>query len=211
VPRHGLSALFVCLLVLTGCQVGERPSFSDDPFGPGAITGDTSIDSVLAKFDSATTGPATAAYSVLRKYGALEYTSIAVLAGNRRSITIGNTRFVQIGSATETCTVDKSSPCMDGLVPQAASDVGLTIEFYAADTAKRLRRDAQAMIGPSVLHDETFVDQHATCVDVPLPGGTAVYCVLDNGLLAKLDDGDVLVTLTLWSESIDEGAFATGG
>ena len=210
-PRHGLRALLVCLLVITGCQVGERPSFSDDPFGPGAITGDTSIDSVLAKFDSATAGPATAAYSVLRKYGALEYTSIAVLAGNRRSVTIGNARFVQIGSATETCTMDGSSPCMDGLVPQAASDVGLTIDFYAADTAKRLRRDAQAMIGPSVLHDETFVEQHATCVDVPLSGGTAVYCVLDNGLLAKLDDGDVLVTLTLWSDSIDEGAFATGG
>ena len=54
---------------------------------------------------------------------------------------------------------------------------------------------------------DTIAGQNATCVDVPLPGGTAVYCALDNGLVAKLDDGDVLVTLTLYGEVVDPNAF----
>ena len=47
----------------------------------------------------------------------------------------------------------------------------------------------------------------ASCVSVALTGGTAVYCVLASGLLAKLDDGDVLVTLGLFVPTVDNAKF----
>ena len=81
------------------------------------------------------------------------------------------------------------------------------MDFYAADTAKRIRRDAEAKIGPAVAHTGTIAGQPVTCVDVPLPGGIAVYCALDNGLVAKVDDGDVLITLTLYGDVVDANAF----
>ena len=61
--------------------------------------------------------------------------------------------------------------------------------------------------GPVVERQEVIADQPASCIDVPLPGGVAVYCVLESGLLAKLDDGDVLVTLTLYGETVDDNIF----
>jgi hypothetical protein len=96
---------------------------------------------------------------------------------------------------------------VDGFDPQRISDTGVTYEFYAADTAKRLRRDAVAKVGPATASTQAIAGQNATCVDVPVTGGTAVYCALDSGLLAKLDDGDVLVTLTLYGATVDENNF----
>lgn len=212
-PRRGALALaaLVPLLALSACQTGKRPSFSTDPFVAGAMTGDANVDAVLTRLDAATKGPATAAYTVLRKYGVQDFTAVVVLDQGRRSVTLGNIRFVETGGTSETCHLDGSAPCVDGLQEQAASDTGLTIDFYAADMAKRLRRKTQALVGPSVAHDETVAGQHASCVDLPLNGGTAQYCVLDNGLVAHVDDSDVAVTLTSYSDTVDEGAFATSG
>jgi hypothetical protein len=53
--------------------------------------------------------------------------------------------------------------------------------------------------------------QSATCVDVPVPGGTSVYCALTNGPLARLDDGAVSINLTQYSPAIAESLFATTG
>lgn len=205
-PRR-LLPFVLPLLLLTGCQLGERPSFSSDPFPPGSLTGDPYIDAVLQRLDGVTSGPVTAVYSVLRKYGNTEYTATVILSNGQRAVTLGNTKYLQTEPVVQTCAIDGSSPCVNGIVAQASSDVGLTIDFYAADTAKRLRRDAQAKTGPSLTHTDTIGDQIATCVDTPLTGGTAVYCALDNGMLAKLDDGDVLVTLTMYSETADLTAF----
>ncbi|MFZ9628098.1 MAG: hypothetical protein ACO3C1_01955 [Ilumatobacteraceae bacterium] len=206
IPRR-LLALALPLLVVTGCQLGERPSFSSDPFPPGALTGDPYVDMVLERLDAVTTGPATAVYSVLRKYGNVEYTATVVLSNGQRAITLGTTKFLQTEPVVQTCAIDGSSPCLNGIVAQAASDVGLTIDFYAADTAKRLRRDAEAKTGPTLTHTDTIAGQSSACVDVPLTGGTAVYCALDNGILAKLDDGDVLVTLMMYADTADLTAF----
>lgn len=203
-------APLAALVLLAGCQLGERPTFSDDPFPPGLATGDPAIDAVLDKLDGVTRGPVTASYSVLRKFGAVEFPAGIVLSGGQRSITLGNTRYLQTEPLVQTCKVDGSSPCLTGIVTQSSSDVGLTIDFYAADTARRLRRDAQAKVGPTSLYNQDFAGIAATCVDVPLANGTAVYCALDNGLLAKLDDGDVLVTLTFLAETVDLNAFDVG-
>ena len=63
------------------------------------------------------------------------------------------------------------------------------------------------MVGPATAHVETIADQPVTCVDVPLSGGVAVYCVMDNGLVARLDDGDVAVNLTLFGDVADQSQF----
>lgn len=206
--RRGLVALALFAVLLTGCYTGERPYFNaEGAFPPGTTTGDPSIDAVLNKIDAVTEGPATAAYSILTKYGNVTRPGLVVLDPGSRSITVGNVRFIQTPERAATCTEDGSQPCIDALDLQRISDTGVTFDFYGADTAKRIRRDAEAKIGPAVLHTDTIAGQSATCVDVPLPGGTAVYCALDNGVVAKLDDGDVLVTLTLYGGVVDPNAF----
>jgi hypothetical protein len=198
----------VLTLVLTGCFTGERPSFQDaDAFPPGSTTGDPAIDAVLAKFDAVTTGPATAKYSVLTKYGNLTSKASVALSPGKRNIIVENTRYIQNDTGSATCTVDNTVPCSTGWDPTRISDTGLTVDFYATDTAKRLRRDAQAKVGPSTAHDESVADQPVTCVDVPLTGGTARYCALANGMVAILDDGDVRVALTGFSAKAADAQF----
>lgn len=208
VSRRTPLAVALCALLLTGCFTGKRGYFSDtETFPPGSSSGDPAIDAVLQRFDSATKGDATAAYNVLTKYGNVTTPALVALSPGKRSVTIGNTRYIQTETTAVTCTEDRSIPCVDGFDPQRISDTLVTVDFYAADTAKRLRRDAAAKLGPAIGHDDVIADQPATCVDVPLVGGTAVYCALANGLLAKLDDGDVAVTLTLYGDTVDASAF----
>jgi hypothetical protein len=205
--RRGAFALALSVVLLTGCFTGKRPSFTDDPFPPGTMTGDAAIDAVLTRLDAASTGPVTAAYSVLTKFGNTTSQAVVVLDGSNRSVTIGNVHYVDTPGAQATCAQDASVPCADGLDASKVSNIGVTIDFYAADTAKRLRRDFRGMVGPSTAHVETIADQPVTCVDVPLSGGVAVYCVMDNGLIARLDDGDVAVNLTLFGEVADQTQF----
>jgi hypothetical protein len=208
VSRRAALALTLCTLLLAGCFTGKRPYFSNnETFPPGSSSGDPAVDAVLARFDGVTTGPATAAYNVLTKYGNVTNPALVALSPGKRSVMVGNTRYIQTEDTAVTCTEDRSIACVDGFDAQRISDTLLTVDFYAADTAKRLRRDAAAKIGPATGYDDVIADQPATCVDVPVVGGTAVYCVLANGLLAKVDDGDVFVTLTVFGESVDESVF----
>jgi len=203
--RRVLPLLTLVALLLTGCFEGERPYFNDQPFPAGAPTGDAAIDAVLQKFDAATTGPATAGYSVLTKFGNVTHTAAVVLDTGSRSVTIGNVRYIETPTGAVTCTEDGSVPCITGLDATRVSDIGVTIDFYAAEAATRLRRDAQAVIAPSTPHVETIADQSALCVDVPLAGGVAVYCALDSGLVARVDDGDVAINLTAFAATADPG------
>ena len=205
--RRGAFAVVLCLVLLGGCFTGKRPSFKDDPFPVGTMTGDAAVDAVLTKLDAASAGPITAAYSVLTKFGNTTSQAIVVLDAGNRSVVIGNVHYIDTPGAQATCAQDASVPCIDGLDASKVSNIGITIDFYAADTAKRLRRDFRSMIGPSTPHVETIADQTATCVDVPLSGGTAVYCVMDSGLIARLDDGDVAVNLTLFGAVADPNEF----
>ncbi len=205
--RRGAVALVLSAALLAGCFTGKRPYFTDEPFPAGTMTGDASIDAVLAKLDAVTSGPATAAYSVLTKFGNTTASAVVILDAGSRSVTIGNVRYIDTPNAQATCAEDGSVPCLAGLDATKVSNIGITVDFYAADTAKRLRRDFRAMIGPSSPHVETIADQPVTCVDLPLSGGVAVYCVMDNGMVARLDDGDVAVNLTLFGAAADASKF----
>ncbi|MDP2292016.1 MAG: hypothetical protein Q8M22_12565 [Actinomycetota bacterium] len=201
--RRGAVALVLSTLVLTGCFTGKRPYFNDDPFPAGAPTGYAEADAVLAKLDAVTPGPVTAAYSVLTKFGNTTSQAVAVLDSGSRSVTIGNVRYVQTPTESVTCTEDGSVPCTEGLDAARVSDIGITIDFYAAEAATRLRRDARAAIAPPTASSLNVAEQVATCVSVPLAGGVAMYCALDDGMLAKLDDGDVAINLTLYGALAD--------
>ncbi len=206
--RRGIVAIALSTLLLAGCFTGKRPYFSDSQtFPSGSTTGDPAIDTVLDKLDHVTGGPVTATYTVLTKYGNTTRPAVVALSPGKRNIEIANTRYIQTETVAATCTTDGSVPCVTGFDPQRISDTGLTVDFYAADTAKRLRRDALAKLAPAVAHDDVIAGQTASCVDVSVPGGTAVYCVLSNGMVAKLDDGDVLVTLTLFGDVADASSF----
>ena len=199
--------IFAAAVVLSGCFTGQRPHFNSDPFAQGVPTGDAAIDAVLYELDAVTTGPATAVYAVLTKFGNTPTSATVVLDRSRRAIEVGQVRYVDTGGEQFTCTIDAdtdaATDCTKGFNPARISDVGITIEFYAAEAAKRLRRDAQAQLGPAVAHEEVIANQTATCVSVTVTGGTAIYCVLEDGLIAKLDDGDVLITLGLLEPTVD--------
>jgi hypothetical protein len=198
----------VLAILLGGCFTGERPSFADDQFGSGRPTGDPAIDAVLAKFDSVAAQPPTftAAYDITVRFGNLHKSATVTVDGRDRTVTMDGVHYLQTPELIETC---RDAICTTGLDPAAISDSQLTIDFYAADAAKRLRLDATAKIGPTASRTEQIAGQTATCVDVIQSTGTATYCVLDDGALAKLTDGDVYVTMTSFGATADPAAFAS--
>jgi hypothetical protein len=204
-----LGLVVLGLVVLSGCFTGQRPSITTEPFPAGSTSGDPSIDQVLAQLDQANDGPYTADYTVLTKFGNTTRPASVSVDPSRRSVTVGNVRFLTNGDVTQTCILDQVDPCSSTLDPARISDTQITPDFYAADAAKRLRRTAVGMVGTPVSHVETIADQSATCVDVPVPGGTSVFCVLAGGPLARLDDGAVKVDLTQYIPAVDESLFTT--
>ena len=202
----------VAALLLAGCFTGARPSFGNgDPFAPGTPTGDTNAAALLTLLDKEPTGPLHAEYDILTKYGNTTNPASVALSPGKRNITIGSTRFLQTESTAQTCPVDGGGPCANGFDVQRISNIGITPDFYAGDAAKRLRRDATAKVGPSAARTDVVAQQPVTCVDLPVPNGIAVYCVLDNGMLAVLDDGDVRVSLSVFGATVDPAAFTPIG
>ncbi|MFT3855842.1 MAG: hypothetical protein QM733_24415 [Ilumatobacteraceae bacterium] len=207
-PSLVASTLATAVLAVTlgGCFTGKRPSFADDQFSAGKPTGDAAIDAVLAKLDLATNHPPTftATYDIVVRFGNLDKTATVAVDGRNRSVTMGDVRYVQTPDVVETC---RGTTCTTGLDAAAFSDSMLTVDFAIADAAKRLRLDAAAKIGPTATRTEQVAGQEATCVDVVQSTGTASYCVLDAGVLAKLTDADVYVTLTSFAATVDPSLF----
>lgn len=208
VMRHRTVVLGMAIL-LSGCFTGQRPSVTTEPFQPGSTSGDPSIDRVLSALDSTNEGPFTADYTVLTKFGNTTRPATVAVSAGRRSVTVGNVRFTTFSGSSQTCILDKTDPCSATIDPARISDAQVTPDFYEIDAAKRLRRSAIARIGTPIAHVEQFAGQSATCVDVPVTGGTSTFCALPNGPLARLDDGAVTITLTQYAPAIDESLFTT--
>ena len=202
-------ALVAVILLLSGCFTGQRPSFATEPFPPGSRSGDPSIDQVLAQLDAVNEGPYTAEYTILTKFGDTTRPASVAVADSRRSVTVGDVRFLSAAGSSQTCILDATDPCSSSIDPARISDTQITPDFYAADAAKRLRRSAAARIGPPISHTDQIAGLAAMCVDVPLSGGTSVFCALTSGPLARLDDGAVAINLTQYSPTVDESLFAT--
>jgi hypothetical protein len=206
-------AVLGCALALGSCALGERPYFSDDPLAPGTATGDADIDALLSRMDgvAATQASYVATYSITVLYGGTSHTATAAGDGARTSTTIDGVRFIsESGGNVQTCTL-ATGECSPGLMANMVSNTMLTPDFWASDSARRLRRDAQAKVAPTRPYDVTIADQPASCVDVSVTGGVATYCVFQTGVLAKLVDGDVNVDATSYGGTPGPELFSTTG
>ena len=193
-------------LPLAACALGERPSFDDSPTAVGTDTGDPAIDAVLDLLDSVGGSMFTATYDATLLFGGKQSEATITQLGPRRSVTIGNIRFINESGSSRTCVLD-TGVCTEGIQAAAVSDTGLTPEFASGDMAKRLRRDAAAKVGPSTSSIVEVGGIEATCVDVTVTGGTKQYCVLPDGAIARFRGADIQLELRTHTAAADEGLF----
>lgn len=210
VPRPLLPAVVVAVAALiAGCATGPRPSFDTEQptLGP---TGDPAVDAVLDRLEAVEGQPFTADYEILTRLGGLESTATVVqTADGRRSVTVNDVRFLDGAGTTATCALGSGTPCENVINDARVSDVQLTHDFYAPSMARRLRVDAGRSIGDTTGYEITQAGQPALCVDVPVTGGTKVYCALESGVLARYDGADLFIELTRVDPAPDETKFAT--
>lgn len=189
-------------------MTGKRPSLGTAPTAAGIETGDANIDTVLASFDSVSGAVFTATYSATVRFGGtVTAVTVTQRAPNERSVTIGDTRYLTEATGTRTCTVSTGT-CVEGIDPQPVSNTGVTSELTFGDVAKRLRRFAGARTGATTAAQNTIAGQPATCVDLPLGVNVSTFCVLADGVLGRLGDGDIAVEMTSYSSTSDASLFA---
>ncbi len=196
-------------LALAACATGPRPSFdADEPMQQA--TGDPAIDAVLERLDRVGIEQFTAEYTILTRLGGQESTATVVQASDsRRSITINAVRFLDGTGTASTCDLT-TAECEAVINDARVSDVQITHDFYGSSFARRLRVDAGRSLAPARGYTETIAGQPATCADVPVSGGTKVYCATDAGPLARYDGNDVVIELVSSNPTPDETKFATG-
>jgi hypothetical protein len=101
--------------------------------------------------------------------------------------------------------------CVDTIDAARVSDVQMTPDFFGTSLSAKLRRDADVAIGTPTSSTEEVQGQAATCTAIPVEGATNTYCVLDNGVLARLAAGDLVVTMTAYEPGADASLFTEGG
>lgn len=193
--------------LLSGCITGQRPTL-----GESAITdpsGNEAVDAVLERLDGVPFTQFTADYQIITRLGDITSSATVVQAeDSRRSITVNRVRFVIDGGTVATCNLDEGE-CEATLNDARVSDLLLTHNFYAASVATQLRADADRRIGDPVGYTIDQAGESATCVDLPVTGGTKVYCALDAGPLARYEANDKIIDLTGYTDRPDESLFAT--
>lgn len=212
-PRLTIVAVLVTGLtvLVTGCALGERPTIEATPTAVGTMTGEPAIDAVLARLDAAPSAMFTTQYTTI---AALDGTTTLVSvtqdgrepAATRRAVTIGDVRYITAPSGTSTCSV-AAGTCTSGIDAARVSNTGVTPEFASGDMAKRLRRDAVARIGTPTASTTDLAGAPATCVDVPVTGGTKQYCAFADGALARYVGGDVTIDVTAYRAAVDDSQF----
>lgn len=186
-------------LVLSACQTGPRPTVTDERKSDPAVRAVTSL------LDQArTNGDFTATYDITpAMIGSATASATVVARPNSITIAIRDVLYVIEGGVGQTCAADRTS-CTEGIDDARVSDLSITHAFWADSAAARLRNDAGRSIGnPQPLPDQ-IADQPATCVNVPVAGGTIVYCALDAGPLARYRGADTTIELTSFTPGADE-------
>ena len=209
--RHVLStvaALVAAGLLVSGCFTGERPTLAEQPV-VGAPVGDPASDAVLGQLAAVADASFTATYEITNNFGPVTRDATVVqTADRRRSITVGDVRFLIEGASTATCDLAAGGPCRNWIDDAAVSDLQVTHQFYARSASDRLRTDAQRRVGPTDGYEAEIAGRTARCVSVPVSGGSKVYCVLGDGVLALYQGPDVVITLTGYGDEPDQSAFS---
>ena len=170
-PRHGnligaLALVGVVALGMSGCFTGERPTLADEP-----ATGSVAVDAVVDRVGELGDAVYTADYDVVT---AFDGTTTAVRASqsgpSRRSLTIGDVRYLVDGSTTRTCTVSTGA-CTDTIDAARVSDVQMTPDFFGTSLEARIRHDAEVAVGEPTASTEEVQGQAATCTAIPVGGG----------------------------------------
>ncbi|NBS29582.1 MAG: hypothetical protein EBS76_03505 [Actinobacteria bacterium] len=191
--------------VLSACAAGPRPTLVAD-----VPVNDAGIVAVLDAFELADAAEFTASYRITVNYGNITVNASVTQKQRERSITIGDIRYLVETGNTRTCTLSNST-CTKGLDDTKVSDVQVTHQFWSRATAQRLRTDASRNIGPTEQYVAEFAGIDTNCVSVPVVGGTKVYCVTQDGVLAHYAGPDLLIELTDYSNEVDQTLFAIGG
>jgi hypothetical protein len=200
----------VALALLAACGVGERPRLVEpNAVGgqPGTPTGVDAVDAVLHLLEGDQAAQLTAMYTVNTKFGSTSRPATVVRDGNRRSVTIGDVRFLT-DSGRQTCDLTTGA-CEDDIQEQRVSDTGVTSGFWAAAPAQALRIALSRATGPTSASTETVAGQPATCVTVPSGQGRETTCTTPAGILARWDTAAVDVELTGFTPTADGAAFQT--
>jgi hypothetical protein len=201
------AAAFVAVVALgmSGCFVGERPTLADEP-----STGSAAVDAVIDRVHTLGETVYTADYDVVPAFTEATTLVRASQSGpSRRSLTIGDVRYLVDGAETRTCTVS-TGECVDTIDAARVSDVQMTPDFFGTSLVARLRHDAEIAVGESTASTEEVLGQTATCAAIPVDGATNTYCVLDNGVLTRLAAGDLTVKITAYEPGADAALFTDG-
>jgi hypothetical protein len=203
----GTLALFLLVVVgMSGCFTGERPTLAHEP-----TTGSPAVDAVIDRVNSLGDAVYTAGYDVVTAFdGQTTLVEASQSGPSRRSLTIGEVRYLVDGSSTRTCTVS-TGECTDTIDASRVSDVQMSPDFFGTSLAARIRHDAEVAVGEPTASTEEVLGQAATCAAIPIDNATNTYCVLDNGVLARLDGGDVDVMMTAYEPGADAALFTPDG
>jgi hypothetical protein len=196
----------VVALGMSGCFVGERPTLADE-----LSTGSAAVDAVIERVRTLGDAVYTADYDVVPAFTEATTRVRASQSGpSRRSLTIGDVRYLVDGAETRTCTVS-TDECVDTIDASRVSDVQMTPDFFGTSLLARLRHDAEVAIAEPTASTEEVFGETPTCAAIPVDGATNTYCVLDNGVLTRLAAGDLSVTITAYEPGADASLFTEGG
>jgi hypothetical protein len=199
--------LFLCAVLalsVSACALGPRPTLVED-----IPVNDAGIVAILDRFANADSAEFTASYRITVNYGNLATTATVTQEQGERSITIGQIRYLVETGNTRTCELANST-CVKGLDDTKVSDVQITHQFWSRATEQRLRVDASRNIGPAEQYVAEFAETTVDCVSVPVVGGTKVYCVTPDGVLAHYAGPDLLIELTSYTNDVDRELFSVG-
>lgn len=189
-----------------GCAVGPRPTLAED-----SSTGYPDVDDMLDRLGQLSAAQYSADYAVLLRFGDITTeVSASQSDGDRRSLTIGDVRYVVHGSITKTCTVSTGA-CVGEIDAARVSDVQMTPDFFGTSLIARIRLDASRASSEPTATTEVVQGVPAVCVAIPVGGGSTTYCVFENGVLARLDAPDLVATMTGYSPEADETLYSEGG
>jgi hypothetical protein len=205
----------VVVLAASGCATGPRPSLGDvaDLGGAtGSPVANPAIDTVVSTLEQTAaddTGTFTATYKITRKLGGATTTATVVHDKAATSVTVGDVRFL-IGDELDTCSLSKKT-CEDGTLDARISDYSIGSGFWAANPARALRVSSTRTTAAPTASSKTVGGVTATCVTVPVGGGSEVYCSVPGGPLAVWNTAAVDVELQSFAKTADQAAFSVPG